>query len=137
MTSTLACWSAQLNRDLLAPGLGGELLHGGPLHAAHLSRPLAALGVGGVAGGLVLALLLDHCLAGHHIVLNVVLLLQGFTLRLVFCAATKNNAMRIFIKGSREPSLVFQFVIHVRLRNHTCCMVISWLSVIRANSHQP
>ena len=89
---TLACWSAQLNRDLLAPGLRGELLHRGPLHAAHLPRPLAALGVGGVAGGLVLALLLDHRLARHHIVLNVVLLLQGFALGLVFRAAKKTKS---------------------------------------------
>jgi len=57
------------------------------LHATHLPRPLAALSVGGVAGSLVLALLLHDGLAGHHVVLNVMLLLQGFTLGLVFRAA--------------------------------------------------
>ena len=68
-------------------GDGGVLLHLLLGDGAHLPWPLGALGVGGVARGLVLALLLDDGLAGHHVVLNVVLLLQSLALRLVFRAA--------------------------------------------------
>ena len=46
-------------------------------------RPLGALGVGGVAGGLVLALLLPLRPALHHVVHHVVNLLAGDALRLV------------------------------------------------------
>ena len=49
--------------------------------------PLGALGVGCVAAGLVLALLLDLGPALHHVVLHVVNLLAGDALRLVLSPA--------------------------------------------------
>ena len=99
----VTCRSTELDRDLLAPCLRCELLHRGLLHVAHLPWPLAALGVGGVARGLVLALLLDDGLAGHHVVLNVVLLLQSLALRLVFRAA--KTIVKIFATVLRPEVL--------------------------------
>ena len=47
--------------------------------------PLGALGVGCVAAGLILALLLDLGPALHHVVLHVMDLLAGGALALVLC----------------------------------------------------
>merc|ERR1719150_2451925 len=84
----------QLGHVLAGPlGLQAALLLGGVLldlllgHAAHFLGPLGAPGVGGVAAGLVLALLLHHSLALHHVVLHVVHLLLGPALGLVLGAA--------------------------------------------------
>merc|ERR1719348_2838573 len=57
------------------------------LATEHLLGPLGALGVGGVARGLVLALLLHLSLALHHVILHVVHLLLGPALRLVLGSA--------------------------------------------------
>ena len=82
-----AGWSTELPGLLGAAGDGGVLLHVLLGDTAHLPRPLGALGVGGVAGGLVLALLLHLSPALHHVVLHVVNLLLGPTLRLVLSPA--------------------------------------------------
>merc|ERR1719495_2278238 len=66
-----------------AAGDRGVLLHRLLGDRAHLLGPLGALGVGGVAAGVVLALLFDLGLAGDHIVLHVVHLLLGPALGLV------------------------------------------------------
>merc|ERR1712133_325234 len=66
-----------------AAGDRGVLLHRLLRDRAHLLGPLGALGVGGVAAGVVLALLFDLGLAGDHVVLHVVHLLLGPALGLV------------------------------------------------------
>merc|ERR1719435_808237 len=78
-----ASGGTQLPGLLGAPGDGGELLHGLLGHRAHLLGPLGALGVGGVAGGVVLALLLDLGGTRHNIVLHIMNLLLGPALGLV------------------------------------------------------
>ena len=61
----------------------GVLLDALLLDAAHLTGPLGALGLGGVTGCLVLALLVLDGLALYDIVLDIVLLLLGPALGLV------------------------------------------------------
>ncbi len=78
---------AQLPRLLCAPRDRGVLLHLLLGRLADLARPLGALGEGGVAGRLILALLVLHRLALHHIVLHVMDLLLRPALRLVLRAA--------------------------------------------------
>merc|ERR1719180_255789 len=71
------------------PGLLGASCDGGVLlnwllgHGADLLGPLGALGVGGVAAGVVLTLLLHLSPAGDDIVLHIVNLLLGPALGLV------------------------------------------------------
>ena len=72
---------------LLTGGDWGELLDILLGDAAHLLGPLVALGVGGVSGGLVLALLLNLGLAPYHIILHLMDLLLGPALGLVLSAA--------------------------------------------------
>ena len=115
----VTCWSTELDRDLLAPCLRCELLHRGLLHVAHLPWPLAALGVGGVARGLVLALLLDDGLAGHHVVFNVVLLLQSLALRLVFRAA--KTIVKIFATVLRPEVLIILAVLASKCFRFVSC----------------
>merc|ERR1711913_117403 len=79
--------STELPGLLGAAGDGGVLLHVLLGDTALLPRPLGALGVGGVAGGLVLALLLHLSPALHHVILHVVNLLLGPALRLVLSSA--------------------------------------------------
>jgi len=74
---------AKCNRFLGTSGDGSELLDGLLGDAADLLGPLGALGVGGVATGLILALLLIDSLALDNIILNIMLLLLGPALRLV------------------------------------------------------
>merc|ERR1719507_2528709 len=87
LTESTASWGTELPGLLGAAGDGGELLHLLLGDTAHLPRPLGALGVGGVAGGLVLALLLHLSPALHHVVLHVVDLLLGPALGLVLSPA--------------------------------------------------
>jgi len=72
---------------LLTGGDWGELLDILLGDTAHLLGPLVALGVGGVSGGLVLALLLNLGLAPYHIILHLMDLLLGPALGLVLSAA--------------------------------------------------
>jgi len=87
LLESTACRSAEL------PGLLGTASDGGVLldillgDRADLLGPLGALGVGGVARGLILTLLLDLSPALDHIVLDVMNLLLGPALRLVFSPA--------------------------------------------------
>merc|ERR1711970_724528 len=78
---------AQLPWLLGASGDGGVLLHWLLGHGADLLGPLGALGVGGVAAGVVLTLLLDLCPAGDNVVLHIVHLLLGPALGLVLSPA--------------------------------------------------
>merc|ERR1719397_1259310 len=70
-----------------ASGDGGVLLHGLLGHGTDLFGPLGALGVSGVAAGVVLTLLLNLGPAGDDVVLHIVHLLLGPTLRLVLSPA--------------------------------------------------
>ena len=72
---------------LFTGGDWGELLYILLGDAAHLLGPLVALGVGGVAGGLVLTLLLNLSLAPYHVILHLMDLLLGPALGLVLSAA--------------------------------------------------
>merc|ERR1712066_296101 len=87
LTKPTPSWSTEFPGLLGAAGDGGVLLHVLLGDTAHLPRPLGALGVGGVAGGLVLALLLHLSPALHHVVLHVVNLLLGPALGLVLSPA--------------------------------------------------
>ena len=79
--------STELPGLLGTAGDGSVLRHGLLHNAAHLSGPLGALGVGGVAGGLVLALLLHDGLAADHIISHIVNLLLGPALGLILSPA--------------------------------------------------
>merc|ERR1719462_445939 len=68
---------AQLTGLLDTSGDGSVLLDLLLLHRADLSGPLGALGLGGVARGLILALLILDGLTGDNIILDIVLLLLG------------------------------------------------------------
>ena len=104
-------------------GDGGVLLHLLLGDGAHLPWPLGALGVGGVARGLVLALLLDDGLAGHHVVFNVVLLLQSLALRLVFRAA--KTIVKIFATVLR-PEVLILFLQFWQVNASDLCLVITY-----------
>merc|ERR1719334_260884 len=84
----LSLFEATSSRSTQLPGLlgtasdGSVLLHWLLRHGAHLLGPLGALGVGGVAGGLVLTLLLNLGLALYNVVLDIMNLLLGPTLGL-------------------------------------------------------
>merc|ERR1719237_1558078 len=75
-----------------APGDGGVLLHWLLGHGADLLGPLGALGVGGVAAGVVLALLL-----------HLVHLLLGPALRLVLSPADL-RALHVTVLHQRGPA---------------------------------
>ena len=64
--------STKCNRFLGTSGDGSEFLDGLLRDAADLLGPLGALGVGGVAAGLILTLLFIDSLALNNIVLNLV-----------------------------------------------------------------
>lgn len=97
------------SRSTQLPGLLGTAGDGVVLlnlllgDAAHLSGPLGALGVGGVAGGLILTLLLDLSSALHNIILNNVRLVLGPALRLVF-GSTDLRALDITILDQRSSA---------------------------------
>merc|ERR1719320_1207008 len=76
-------WAAELLGDLLALSLRRVLLDLLLLRSTDLLGPLGTLLLGGVTLGDILALLLLDGLARHNIVLNVVLVVPGLTLRLV------------------------------------------------------
>merc|ERR1719397_1345014 len=86
-----------------ASGDGGVLLHWLLGHGADLLDPLGALGVGGVAAGVVLALLLHLSPAGDNIILHVVHLLLGPALRLVLSPADL-GALHVTVLHQRSPA---------------------------------
>merc|ERR1719397_52329 len=100
---------ATASRGTELPGLlgassdGGVLLHGLLGHGADLLGPLGALGVGGVAAGVVLALLLNLCPALDHIVLHVVHLLLGPALGLILSPADL-GALNVAVLHQRGPA---------------------------------
>jgi len=79
--------STELPGLLGAPSDGSVLLHWLLGHRANLLGPLGALGVGGVTRGLILTLLLNLSLALYNIILNIMNLLLGPALRLIFSPA--------------------------------------------------
>ena len=87
MFKSTAGRGAQLTWLLGTSGDGSVLLDLLLLNRANLSGPLGALGLGGVARGLILALLVLDGLTGDNIILNIVLLLLGPALRLIFSSA--------------------------------------------------
>jgi len=80
-------WSAQLEGDFLALGLRRVLLDSNLVDLALVSRPLGALLLCGVALGNILALLLISLLALGNVIFDIVLVVPGCTLRLVFGGA--------------------------------------------------
>merc|ERR1719184_189902 len=86
-----------------AAGDGGVLLHWLLGHRADLLGPLGALGVGGVAAGVVLALLLHLGPALDHVVLHVVHLLLGPALGLVLSPADL-RALHVAVLHQRGPA---------------------------------
>merc|ERR1719495_3032659 len=66
---------------------GCVLLHGFFVDVAHLSRPLGALGEGGVTAGLILTLLVLDGLTLNHVILNLMFLLLCPALRFVLSSA--------------------------------------------------
>jgi len=87
LSEATASWSTELPGLLGTSGDGSVLLHVLLGDAADLPGPLGALGVGGVAGGFVLALLVHDSLAADHVVLHVMDLLLGPALGLVLSPA--------------------------------------------------
>merc|ERR1719180_403789 len=83
LLKTTACRGTELPGFLGASCDGGVLLNWLLGHGADLLGPLGALGVGGVAAGVVLTLLLPLSPALDHIVLHIVNLLLGPALGLV------------------------------------------------------
>merc|ERR1719184_347570 len=86
-----------------AAGDGGVLLHWLLGHRADLLGPLGALGVGGVAASVVLALLLHLCPALDHVVLHIVHLLLGPALGLVLSPADL-GALHVTVLHRRGPA---------------------------------
>ena len=84
-------------------GDGGELLDLLLGDAAHLLGPLGALGVGGVSGGLVLALLLNLSSALDNIILDIMNLLLGPALGFVLGAADL-GALNVTILDQRSSA---------------------------------
>jgi len=76
-------WATKLTWNLLTLGFRRVLLDPLPLGVADLLGPLGTLFLGGVTLGDILALLLLDGLALNNIILNVVLVVPGLTLRLV------------------------------------------------------
>merc|ERR1712002_660309 len=87
LLESTARWSTDFPGFLGAASDGGVLLHRLLLHSTHLFGPLGALGVGGVARSLILTLLLDLSGAADNIILNLMNLLLGPALRLIFSPA--------------------------------------------------
>jgi len=77
-------WSTQLEGDFLAFGLWRVLLDSDLVDLALVGRPLGALLLCGVALGNILALLLISLLALGNVILDIVLVVPGCALRLVF-----------------------------------------------------
>merc|ERR1712212_303286 len=86
-----------------ASGDGGVLLHWFLGHRADLLGPLRALGVGGVAAGVVLALLLHLGPAGDNIVLHIMDLLLRPALRLILSPADL-GALHVAVLHQRGPA---------------------------------
>merc|ERR1712080_665480 len=100
---TTASRSTQLPGLLGAASDGSVLLHLLLRHGAHLLGPLGALGVGGVAGGLVLTLLLNLGLALDNIVLDIMNLLLGPALGLVLSPADLGT-LDVAVLDQRSPA---------------------------------
>merc|ERR1719341_3114208 len=86
-----------------ASGDGGVLLHGLLGHGADLLGPLGAFGVGGVAAGVVLTLLLNLRPARDNVVLHIVNLLLGPALGLVLSPADL-GALYVAVLHQRGPA---------------------------------
>merc|ERR1712080_223274 len=100
---TTASRSTQLPGLLGAASDGSVLLHWLLRHGAHLLGPLGALGVGGVAGGLVLTQLLNLGLALDNNVLDIMNLLLGPALGLVLSPADRGT-IDVAVLDQRSPA---------------------------------
>ena len=83
LSEATTSWCTESSGLLFTGGDRGELLDILLGDAAHLPGQFGTLGVGGVAGGLVLALFLNHSLTPHDVILHLMDLLLGPALRLV------------------------------------------------------
>merc|ERR1739844_638053 len=78
-------------------------------NGAHLLRPLAALGVGGVATGLILTLLLIDSFTFNNIIFNIMFFLLGPALALVISTADLGT-LDIAILNERSPTNRYCFI---------------------------
>merc|ERR1711872_877124 len=103
LLETTASRSTELPGFLGATSDRGVLLHRLLLNRANLLGPLGALGVGGVARSLILALLLDFSGAAYYIILNIMNLLLGPALRLILSPADLRS-LNITVLHKRLPA---------------------------------
>merc|ERR1712027_193747 len=96
-------WGTQLSWLLGTSGDGGVLLDILLGNIAHLLGPLGALGVGGVARCLILTFLLNFSSALNNIILNIMNLLLGPALRLVF-SSTDLRSLDITVLDKRSST---------------------------------
>merc|ERR1712234_79767 len=96
LLESTASRGTQLPRLLGTSSDGGILLDTLLLNVAHLSRPLGALGEGGVTTGLIITLLILNSFTLNHIILNIMLLLLGPALRLIL-SSTDLRALHITV----------------------------------------
>merc|ERR1712002_801215 len=87
LLETTASWGTEFPGLLGTPGDGCVLLDILLGDRANLLGPLGALGVGGVARGLILTLLLNFSSTLNNIIFNIMNLLLGPALRLIFSSA--------------------------------------------------
>merc|ERR1719186_2460490 len=101
LCKSTACWRTELPGFLCTPGDGRVLLDILLGNGANLLGPLAALGVGGVATGLILTFLLIFSCAFNNIVFNIMFLLFGPALALILSTADFGSLdITILHKGS-------------------------------------
>merc|ERR1712106_447923 len=94
-------WRTELPGLLGTSGDWGVLLHLLLGDRADLLGPLGALGVGGVSRGFILTLLLNLSCALNNIILNIMNLLLGPALRLIFSSANLRSLnITVLHKGS-------------------------------------
>merc|ERR1719348_2435076 len=96
LLESTASRGTQLPRLLGTSSDGGILLDTLLLNVAHLSRPLGALGEGGVTTGLIITLLILNSFTLNPIILNIMLLLLGPALRLIL-GSTDLRALHITV----------------------------------------
>merc|ERR550519_2060888 len=103
LNESTASWSTECNRFLGTASDWSELEDIFLRDRADLLGPLGTLGVGGVATGLILTLLLVHCLTLYHIILNIMFLLFGPALRLVL-SPTDLGSLDIAVLDERSSA---------------------------------
>lgn len=95
--------AAELPGDLLTLSLGTVLLHVLPAGGTHLLGPLGTLLLGGVTLGHILALLLLDGLTVNNVILDIVLVVSGLTLRLIDSLTLLGTLTFTYERSVAEP----------------------------------